>query len=156
MPTLFKYGDGCREHAKGTCTGWHPKERNFGSSSGGAQDRDLTKMEKAKRAYSEDNMIFSKEVEYRLIAPKEVDRLAKVYDGYAEVRMHTMRRSTERLVTEKTVDGKEIGAAVDGVRVELPTPNCYSIQNGSWRDFIWLRVRWMIASKDGIHYKGSR
>ena len=45
-----------------------------------------------------------------------------------------MRRSTERLVTEKTADGKEIGVAVDGVRMELPVPNCYSIQNGSWGD----------------------
>ena len=92
-------------------------------------------MEKAKRAYAKDNMMLFKNVEDKLIPPEEVERLAKSYDeGHAEVRMHTMRRSTERLVTEKTADGKEIGVAVDGVRMELPAPNCYSIQNGSWGD----------------------
>ena len=92
-------------------------------------------MEKAKRAYAKDNMMLFKNVEDKLIPPEEVERLAKSYDeGHAEIRMHTMRRSTERLVTEKTADGKEIGVAADGVRMELPAPNCYSIQNGSWGD----------------------
>ena len=37
-------------------------------------------------------------------------------------------------MTENIADGKEIEVAVDGVRVELTAPKCYSIQNGSWRD----------------------
>ena len=134
MLTLCRYGDGCRDLAKGTCRRWHPKKRNFGGG-GVTQVKEMTKMDKAKRAYAKNNMMLFKNVEDRLIPPEDVERLAKSYDeGHAEVRMHAMRRSTERLVTEKTADGKEIGVTVDGVRMELPTPNCYSIQNGSWGD----------------------
>jgi hypothetical protein len=124
----------CKDLAKGTCRKWHPKKRSFGGGDV-TQNKEMTKMEKAKRAYAKANMMLFKNVEDRLIPPEEVEQLAKSYDeGHAEVRVHTMGRSTERLVTEKTADGKEIGVAVDGVRVELPTPNCYSIQSGSWGD----------------------
>ena len=135
MLTWCRYGDGCREHAKGTCRRWHPKKRSFGSSERVPQSKELTKMEKAKRAYAKDNMMLFKNVEDKLIPPEEVERMARSYDeGHAEVKIHTMQKSTERLVTEKTADGKEIGVAVDGVRIELPTPNCYSTKNGSWGD----------------------
>ena len=112
-----------------------PEEEEFWRQRRNSAGRRTDDDGESKRAYAKDNMMLFKNVEDTLIPPEEVERLAKSYDeGHAEVRMHTMRRSTERLVIEKTADEKEFGVAVDDVRFELLALNCYSIHNGSWED----------------------